>query len=82
MMGVCASFLAVEEMRRGASPANAIRVVLDRVIKSYELRDSQQCALIALHPSGTWACGSLRPGFRVAARDNEGHSMVEAEAIL
>jgi L-asparaginase/N4-(beta-N-acetylglucosaminyl)-L-asparaginase len=77
-MGSCASFLAVEELRRGASPAEALGRALERAA---EVRDARrpaagdaradQLAMIALTADGSWACAALEPGFEavVLARD-------------
>jgi isoaspartyl peptidase/L-asparaginase-like protein (Ntn-hydrolase superfamily) len=66
--GVCGCFLAVECMRRGASPADAVREVLERIGGAYRLEPHHQVGLVVLRPDGAWASGSLRPGFLVAVR--------------
>ena len=48
MLGACATFLAIERMRAGDSPKQAIQTVLERVAKSYKLKKPQQCAIIVL----------------------------------
>ncbi len=68
VMAINGSFLAVEEMRRGQSGADAIREVLERILHWFELRPQDQVALITLDPNGEWAAGALRPGFRLALR--------------
>jgi len=72
IMGVCGSFLAVEEMRRGKSPMEAIQEVLRRVAASYTLKADHQVALIALRADGAWASGSLRKGFSHCYTDAAG----------
>ena len=67
-MGVCGSFLAVELMGRGASPADAAREVLQRIVDSYQLHAEDQVAIIAVHPSGRWSSAALRPGYHTAVR--------------
>jgi N4-(beta-N-acetylglucosaminyl)-L-asparaginase len=69
VMGVCGSFLAVECMRRGASPADALVEVLRRIERSRELKPSHQVAMIALSASGSWASAALREGFLVTVTD-------------
>jgi len=66
MLGACATFLAVERMRAGDSPRQAIQTVLERVAKSYKLKKRQQCALIALRKDAEWSSGGLVSGFRAA----------------
>jgi isoaspartyl peptidase/L-asparaginase-like protein (Ntn-hydrolase superfamily) len=81
MMGVCATFLAVERMRMGDSPKDAIRAVLERVSKAYKLKTRQQCALITLRMDGKWSSGALVKGFRVAARTDDVNELRDAEFI-
>jgi N4-(beta-N-acetylglucosaminyl)-L-asparaginase len=82
IMGVCGSFLAVELMARGASPADAAHEVIQRIADSYELTDDDQAAIIALHPSGRWSAAALRPGYRTSVRTETRDEMVDPESIL
>jgi isoaspartyl peptidase/L-asparaginase-like protein (Ntn-hydrolase superfamily) len=81
-MGVCASFLAVESMRRGASPLDAAVEVMKRVISAYELETEDQLGIIVLSRIGTWNTASLRDGFRVAIRTSDRDELVDADRIL
>lgn len=72
IMGVCGSFLGVEEMRRGRAPAEALAEVLRRVARSYALQPDHQVALVALRADGQWAAASLRPGFSYCYTDSSG----------
>ena len=82
IMGVCGSFLAVELMGRGASPADAAREVLQRIADSYELVEEDQVAIIAIHPSGQWSAAALRPGYRTAVRTSTRDELAEPECVL
>lgn len=82
VMGVCGSFLAVEEMRRGRSPLDAIITVLERVRGAYDLKPEHQVALIAMRPDGAWASGSLRPGFSHCIADETGTRVEPAQRVL
>ena len=81
MLGTCATFLAVERMRAGDSPRQAIAAVLERVSKSYKLKKRQQCALIALRTDGEWSSGGLLGGFRVAVRTREENELTDQQII-
>lgn len=81
-MGVCASFLAIEAMRRGASPLDAGVEVMQRIVDSYELETEDQLGIIVLHKSGRWNSASLRDGFRVAVRTNERDELVESDRVV
>lgn len=78
VMGVCGSFLAVELMRQGASPADAARQVIRRIGDSYDLQPEHQVGLITLASDGTWSSASLRAGFSVAVRTPDRDELVPA----
>jgi N4-(beta-N-acetylglucosaminyl)-L-asparaginase len=82
VMGVCGSFLAVELMRAGRSPIEAVISTLDRIRHSYALQAHHQVAMIALRPDGAWATAALRPGFRAAVCDRSGSRVVEPDRTL
>jgi isoaspartyl peptidase/L-asparaginase-like protein (Ntn-hydrolase superfamily) len=82
IMGVCGSFLAVELMGRGASPADAAREVIQRIADSYELVAEDQAAIIAVHPSGQWSAAALRPGYRTSVRTSTRDEMAEPDCTL
>lgn len=65
VMAHCGSFLAVEQMRQGREPAEAICDVLRRIIRRLgdRLHAHHQVGMIALRNDGVWASASLRPGF-------------------
>jgi isoaspartyl peptidase/L-asparaginase-like protein (Ntn-hydrolase superfamily) len=81
MLGTCATFLAVERLRAGDSPVQAIVTVLQRVSKSYNLKKRQQCALIVLRSDGQWSSGGLVRGFRVAVTTNDENELQDAQLI-
>jgi isoaspartyl peptidase/L-asparaginase-like protein (Ntn-hydrolase superfamily) len=80
--GVCAAFLAVETLRRGASPRDAILEPLTRVRRSYQLTDRDQVAIIVLTPDDRFASGSLRPGFKLAVRSESQNDLLEPDLII
>jgi isoaspartyl peptidase/L-asparaginase-like protein (Ntn-hydrolase superfamily) len=82
IMGVCGSFLAVELMRRGEAPSNAIRMALDRIVTNHDLRDHHQVALIAMTPSGEFASGALRPGFKLSLMTSDGGQIVDPDLVV
>ena len=82
IMGVCGTFLAVEEMRRGASPAGAAAAVIRRIIESYRLQENHQAGVIALAPDGCWSSAALRPGFKVAVKTADRDELLDAGQVL
>ena len=81
-MGVCGAFLAVESMRRGASPLDAATEVIQRIAKSYDLTHNDQVGIIVMARSGQWKSASLRPGFRVAVRQVDRDQLVDPGHVL
>jgi isoaspartyl peptidase/L-asparaginase-like protein (Ntn-hydrolase superfamily) len=82
VMGVCGTFLAVEAMRRGASPAEAAVEVLERIIDSYTLREEHQVAIIAMDCQGRWSSAALRAGYHTAVRTPTRDELVEPERVM
>jgi isoaspartyl peptidase/L-asparaginase-like protein (Ntn-hydrolase superfamily) len=82
MMGVCATFLAVEAMRRGAKPLDAALEVLDRAKSSYDLGPEDQIGIIVLSKTGQWSSAALRDGFRTAVRTRDRDELVDADRVL
>src|SRR4051794_32556834 len=82
VMGVCGSFLAVELLRRGASPLEAAVEVLKRIASSFPLSGEDQVGVIVLKPDGAWSAAALRDGFRVAVRDRDRDELVNPEQVL
>lgn len=82
IMSICGSFLAVDQLGRGASPAAVAREVLDRIVESCELGNDHQVAIIAMDPSGRWSAASLRPGYQTAVRTPSRDEMVDPEFVM
>ena len=82
IMGVCGSFLAVELMRRGATPRDAAVEVLQRIVDSYEIREEHQAAIVALGTSGQWSSAALRPGYRTAVRTPTRVELVDPDRVM
>ena len=75
IMGVCGAFLAVEEMRRGATPLEAARAVVERIGRSYRIEPHHQTAFVVLGRDGTMGAAALRAGFLVAVRAPAGERL-------
>jgi isoaspartyl peptidase/L-asparaginase-like protein (Ntn-hydrolase superfamily) len=82
VMSVCGTFMAVEEMRRGASPAEAAMAVMGRIAESRPIKEKDQAAVITLSPSGEWSGAALRSDFRVAVRTHQRDELVDCRQIL
>ncbi len=82
IMGVCGSFLAVECLRRGASPREAAIEVIHRIERSFRQLEGKQAAVIVLDVMGRWAAAALRPGFVVAVRSPHEEALREPDFVL
>ena len=82
IMGVCGSFLAVESMRRGATPTEAAIEVIERIAATHELDDQHQAAIITLNTSGEWGSAALRPGYRTAVQTASGLELVDPDRVM
>jgi isoaspartyl peptidase/L-asparaginase-like protein (Ntn-hydrolase superfamily) len=82
IMGVCGSFLAVECMRRGAKPVEALREVLQRIVDHCTLREDHQVAFIALRPDGAFASAALRSGYKTSVHTSEGSRVIDPELVM
>lgn len=77
---VCGSFLAVENMRRGMSPQQAVEAVIERIFEDLGER-SRQAAFVALSRKGEVGAASILPGFRYAVSRAGTHELLEARAL-
>jgi isoaspartyl peptidase/L-asparaginase-like protein (Ntn-hydrolase superfamily) len=82
VMGVCGAFLAVESLKRGATPLEASVEVLQRIIDSYDLSDDDQVGIIVLDRRGQWNGAALRDGFSIAVRSPERDDLVTSLKVL
>jgi N4-(beta-N-acetylglucosaminyl)-L-asparaginase len=82
IMGLCSSFLVVEQMRRGAAPLDAIVEALERYRSSYQLREHHQVALLALKRDGQWAAGALRSGYKTSVTSATRSEVVDPGAVI
>jgi L-asparaginase/N4-(beta-N-acetylglucosaminyl)-L-asparaginase len=82
VMGLCSSFDAVERMRSGASPREALGGALGRIREEHDLAADDQVAMIALSPHGEWAGAALRPDYRSALRTTTRDEVVPPDPVL
>lgn len=89
VMGTCASFLAVELMRRGATPLDAVVEALDRIRDRFAIGPDHQVAMIAMAPAPKpghqwkgWASAALKPGFFHTISDAKGTRVEDPSRVL
>ncbi|MFT3785572.1 MAG: isoaspartyl peptidase/L-asparaginase [Tepidisphaeraceae bacterium] len=78
MQGTLAAYVAVDELRRGASPIAAARAVLRRITSTHDLSSDDQAGLIVLRADGDWTAAALLPGFVASVRTDDRDEIVEA----
>ena len=74
---VAGSFLIVELMRRGQSPAAACRAAVARVLQRTPDDGSLQVGFLAIDRHGDIGACSVRPGFQIAVHDASGNRLVD-----
>jgi N4-(beta-N-acetylglucosaminyl)-L-asparaginase len=79
--GICASVVAIETLRRGGSPLDAIAEVMRRVESVGDLRPHHQVALIVMDADGAVATGGFRPGFLAVVRDQDGSRILQPDLV-
>jgi N4-(beta-N-acetylglucosaminyl)-L-asparaginase len=80
--GICGSFLIVELMGRGASPKDAIYETLSRLAQCWPLQKEHQVAYIATTPSGKFASGALRSGFKYSVCHGTSALILDPDIVL
>ncbi|HMB41001.1 MAG TPA: N(4)-(beta-N-acetylglucosaminyl)-L-asparaginase [Balneolaceae bacterium] len=80
---ICGSFLAVELMRQGRSPAEACEEVVRRLVKknSADINDIQ-AAFIAVNKDGEYGSYAVQPQFNYAVRDSQSNRLVDSESYF
>ncbi len=81
-MGTCASFLAVEFMRQGRTPIDALVGALERIRSCFDLQEHHQAAMIALTPGGAFASAALRPGYKTSIATKHREEIIEPDAVV
>ncbi len=82
VMKTLGSFLVVELMRNGLSPAEACKEAVHRIVTTLTGTQEHQIGYLALHISGETGAFSLQPGFEYALRNDEGSRLVQAPSWL
>ncbi len=79
---VCGAFLVVEEMRRGASPAEACREAIKRVAARHKDKPKWQLAFIAMNISGEVGAYSLVKNFQYAVMKEGKNRLIPSEHLI
>jgi isoaspartyl peptidase/L-asparaginase-like protein (Ntn-hydrolase superfamily) len=78
---VCGSYQIVEFMRQGISPDEAVRRVLQRILRRSRRGQDQLVCFLALRADGEIGYGSTLPGFQAALARGGQHDLVDAPVV-
>ncbi len=81
MMKTLGSFLVVELMRQGASPQEACKEAVMRIVRKLDYKDLQ-VGYLAMDPKGNHGAYSLQKGFNYALMKQGENQMYDAESYI
>lgn len=81
VLKTCGTFLVVELMRQGRSPAEACKEAVMRIVKKQNYRDFQ-IGFLALDKKGNSGSYCIHPGFQYARQDTEGAALLDSESYI
>ena len=79
---VCGSYQVVEFMRQGLEPVEAIRRVLERILRRDSRNRERQVAFVAMRADGEVGYASLRPGFQASVYLGGEHELRDATSLI
>ncbi len=82
VLRICGSYLVVELMRQGASPADACKKAVERLISKNPNYKDVQVGFLALNKKGEHGAYALQKGFNYALADNTGNKLFDADYSL
>lgn len=78
---VCGSHTVVEMMRHGASPEEACKEAVRRIIKNNGAKAKDvQAGFIAINKKGEYGGFAIRPNFSFAIRSNAGEKVIQSKS--
>ena len=77
-----ASHVAVEEMRRGATPQEACEEAIARIVKTNSNYKEFQVGILAINPKGEHGAYGLAKGFNYALYQDNKNQMFDADSFL
>jgi isoaspartyl peptidase/L-asparaginase-like protein (Ntn-hydrolase superfamily) len=78
---VCGSYQVVEFMRQGVEPEEAVRRVLQRIVRRERSGKLPLVGFVALRADGRVGYASTVPGFEVALSRGARHEVLEASSL-
>jgi isoaspartyl peptidase/L-asparaginase-like protein (Ntn-hydrolase superfamily) len=82
VMRTLSAFLVVEQMRQGATPLEACKEAIQRIVRNNADFNKFQVGLLALDKNGNTAAFSIQPGFSYALRNEKINEVFIAESYI
>jgi len=82
VMRTLSSFLIVELMRQGASPLEACREAISRIVKKDAGYKNYQVGLLAMNKNGEIGAFSLQQGFSYAVRNEKVNQVLNSTSYI
>ncbi len=82
VMKTLGTFLVVEMMRNGKTPAEACEAAVKRIAKKIPDYEDHQVGFIALNKSGEYGSFCIQPGFNFALKTKNRTELIDAESWL
>lgn len=82
VLRICGSYLVVELMRQGLSPADACKKAVERLVSKNPNYKDVQVGFLALNKKGEHGAFALQKGFNYALNDNTGNKLFDADYFL
>lgn len=82
VLRICGSYLVVELMRQGFSPAEACKKAIERLVSKNPNYKDVQVGFLAINKKGEHGAFSLQKGFNYALADNTGNKLFDADYFL
>jgi len=79
---VCGSYQVVEFMRQGLEPDEAIRRVLERILRRDAANRDGFVGFVALRRDGALGFGSTTPGFQAAVSRGDQHERIQSPSLI
>ena len=78
MIRTAGSAMVVEQMRNGATPQEACKIVIDRIISKHKNMEGLQVGFLAMNMQGEVGAHSVFNGFDFARTNSDSHELIDA----
>ena len=82
VLKMCGSFLIVELMRNGKSPAEACKIAVERIVKQQSDYKDFQVGFLAINKRGETGGYAITKGFQYALYQHDVNTLIDAEHYI